>query len=82
MLLLITQSILYLPEEEEAESQDSGRRSSWPKETQGPRWGQVQLRGPRQGQEEAKRAPRTAKMAKMKPKWGQDEAKRGQDGSR
>ena len=51
-------------------------------ETQGPRWGQVQLRGPRQGQEEAKRAPRTAKRAKMRPKWGQDEAKRGQDGAK
>ena len=46
----------------------------------GPRWGQVQLREPRQGQEEAKRAPRKAKRAKMRPKWGQDEAKRGQVG--
>ena len=51
-------------------------------ETQGPRWGQVQLRGPRQGQEEAKKAPRTAKRAKMKPKWGQDEAKRSQNGAK
>jgi len=39
-------------EEEDAESQDSGWRSSWP----------------RQGQEEAKRAPREAKRAKMRPK--------------
>ena len=44
--------------------------------------GQVQLREPRQGQEEAKRAPRKAKRAKMRPKWGQDEAKRGQDGAK
>ena len=42
--------------------------------------GQVQLREPRQGQEEAKRAPRKAKRAKMRPTWGQDEAKRGQVG--
>ena len=28
----------------------------------------IQLRGPRQGQEEAKRSPREAKRAKMRPK--------------
>ena len=45
------------------------RRLKAPKNPRDPRAkGQVQLRGPRQGQEEAKRAPREAKMAKMRPK--------------
>ena len=41
----------------------------------------MQVRGPRQGQEGAKRAPREATRAKMAPKSGQDEAKSGQEGA-